>query len=206
MIRVNLLSAAGAPAQPRVWIGPQHRGAALGLVLVLLTGAGVVGWSWNLGRQNAALDTRIAGHEAALVRLKAAAVLVDQAIAKKSELSEKLALIDRLRAAQKGAVNLLSTLSRSLPDGLWLLELKQQGAVVQIEGRASSLTAVTDFAERLQDSGVFDRPVEIVSTGMEMLDDISVVRFAVKAQALGTAAKDAAAAAATAAAAARKGE
>ena len=76
-------------------------------------------------------------------------------------------------------------MSRSLTDGLWLMELKQQGAVVQMEGRATSLTAVTDFVERLQDSGVFDRPVEIVSTSMELLDDTSVVRFAVKAQARG---------------------
>src|SRR5439155_26391375 len=129
---------------------------------------------WELGRETRALDTRITQHEAGLVRLKNAAKLVDLAIARKSELSEKLALIDRLRTAQKGPVILLSTLSRSLPDGLWLMELKQQGNAVQIEGRATSLTAVTDFVERLQDSGAFDRPVEIVSTGMEMLDEASV--------------------------------
>ena len=42
-----------------------------------------------------------------------------------------------------------------------------------------------------------DRPVEIVSTGMEVLEEASVVRFAVRAQAFGTSAKEAAAAAPT---------
>ena len=96
----------------------------------------------------------------------------------------------------------MATLSRSLPDGLWLLELERQGDIVRIAGRANSLTAVTDFVERLQDSGIFDRPVDIVSTGTEQLDEISVVRFAVKSQAAGTRAREATAAAA----AARKGK
>jgi Tfp pilus assembly protein PilN len=190
MIRINLLSARGAPAKPRVLIAPQHRGAVFGLSLLLLTGMGVGGWRWEIGRETTAVAKRISQHELELVRLKDAAKLVDRMMARKAELWEKLALIDRLRAAQRGPVNLLSTLNRSLPDGLWLLELKQQGNVVQIEGRANSLTAVTDFVERLQDSGAFDRPVEIVSTGLELLEEASVVRFAVKAQALGTTGKD----------------
>jgi len=197
MIRVNLIAAAGAPAQPRVLLAPQHRGAAWGVLLLLLTASGVGGWWWELGRETTALDTHIAQNDSELVRLKDAAKLVDRAIARKSELSEKLALIDRLRTAQKGPVHLLSTISRSLPDGLWLMELKQQAGVIQLEGRATSLTAVTDFVERLQDSGVFDRPVEIVSTGMELVEESSVVRFAVRAQALGTAVKETAPVAAT---------
>src|SRR4051794_21367877 len=98
--------------------------------MLVLTGAGVAGWEWQLARKTAALDARIAQSETELVRLKEAAALVDRAIARKSELSEKLSLIDRLRAAQKGPVALLGTVSRSVPDGLWLMELKQQGNAV----------------------------------------------------------------------------
>ena len=191
MIRVNLLAGRTAPAAPRVWLPPHRRGTAAGILLLLLTTASVGGWWWQLQHETAGLDARIRTGEADLTRLRAAAALVNRAIARKGELSEKLALIDRLRAAQRGPVSLLATLSRSLPDGLWLMELKQQGTIVQLEGRALSLTAVSDFVERLQDSGLFDRPVEIVSTGMETLDEASVVRFAVRAQALGTSAVDA---------------
>jgi hypothetical protein len=74
-----------------------------------------------------------------------------------------------------------ATVSRSLPEGLWLLEIKQAGSSVQIDGRATSLTAVTDFTERLQSSGYFKRPVEIIATGTEAIEEKDVVRFTVKA-------------------------
>jgi len=195
MIRINLLATANS-AQKRSLLPVHQRGALLGFGMLAITALGVGAWWLELRRETSALDTRITKAETDLTRLKAAAKLVDRAIARKAELTEKIALIDRLRSAQRGPVNLLSTVSRSLTDGLWLMEIKQQGAAVQMEGRASSLTAVTDFVEHLQNSGAFDRPVEIMTTSMETLDEYSVVRFALKAQAAGTAAKEAAAAAA----------
>jgi Tfp pilus assembly protein PilN len=201
MIRINLLGNAGQAGNSL--IPAANRPALAGMLFLLCTLAGVGGWWWTMGRQAAALDAQIVQSEGDLARLKEAAKLVDRAIARKSELAEKLALIERLRTAQRGPVTLLSTINRSLPDGLWLLELNQRGAGVQLEGRATTLTAVTDFVERLQASGAFDRPVEIVTTSMETMDELSVVRFAVKAQAAGTAA---AAAAAAAAGEAKKGD
>jgi Tfp pilus assembly protein PilN len=194
MIRVNLLATSQVAKSPIAIAA--NRGTIAGMLLLLCTIGGVGAWWWNVNRQVAALDVRIAQNEADLTRLKDAAKLVDRAIARKGELGARLALIERLRSAQKGPVSLLSTISRDLTDGLWLMELTQRGPNVQIEGRATSLTAVTDFVERLQNSGVFDRPVEIVTTSMETVDESSVVRFAVKAQPAGTAAAAAAAAAA----------
>ena len=49
--------------------------------------------------------------------------------------------------------------------------------MVQIDGRAMSLTSVTDFTEQLQNSGMFQRPVEIVTTTTEAVEDTSVIRF-----------------------------
>jgi Tfp pilus assembly protein PilN len=193
MIRINLLATGGAVR--RELIPAAQRPALLGMAFLLCAMAGVGGWWWQIGRQTATLDVQISQTEQELTRLRAAAKLVDRAIARKSELAEKLALIERLRSAQRGPVTLLSTINRSLPDGLWLMELNQRGPAMQLEGRATSLTAVTDFVERLQVSGAFDRPVEIVTTSMETLDESTVVRFAVKAQAVGTAAAAAAAAA-----------
>jgi hypothetical protein len=45
-----------------------------------------------------------------------------------------------------------------------------------------SLSAVTDFTERLQNAGLFRRPVEILTTTTETVDDTTVIRFAVKAE------------------------
>lgn len=182
MIRVNLLSSpAGAPQ--REWLPAEQRSAALGLLMLMLTGVGVAGWWWMLQRDRSHAEAAITVAETELARLKDAARLVDQASARRGELTERLALIGRLRADQKGPVNLLETVSRSLPDGLWLLDLTQKGYGIQVEGRATTLTAVTDFVEKMQNSGLFKHPVEIVTTSMELLEESSVVRFVIKAEA-----------------------
>lgn len=182
MIRINLLGA--IPRAPRrAWLPADQKSAAAGLVLLLGTALGVGGWWWQTARAQRAVDTEIAAAQADITRLKTAAVLVDRAVARKLELTERLALIDRLHRTQRDPVELLQTISRSVPDGLWLLELKQAGNAIQIEGRATSLTALTDFVERLQTSGRFARPVDIITTNMEVVLDASVVRFALKASA-----------------------
>ena len=182
MIRVNLLaSSAGAPQ--REWLPAEQRSAALGLLMLLVTGLGVAGWWWMLQRDRVHTDAAITSAETELSHLKEAARLVDQASARRGELTERLALISRLRSDQKGPLSLLETVSRSLPDGLWLLDLTQKGYGVQIEGRATTLTAVTDFVEKMQNSSLFKHPVEIVTTSMEAVEEASLVRFAIKAEA-----------------------
>ena len=190
MIRVNLLTA--GPSAKRA-VGRSHRAALAGILALLLTVTGVALSWWQLRREVAQLDVKIVRGERDLAHFKEAARLVDRAIARRTELSEKNALIGRLRSAQQRPVDLLATVSRSLTDGLWLMELNQRGAVVQLDGRATSLTAVTDFVERLQSSGLFDRPVEILSTSVELVDETTVLRFAVRTQAAGTNAAAAAA-------------
>ena len=206
MIRVNLLATTPGAKRRHEWLPEAQRHAAAGLGALMLTAVAVSAWWFILNRQLAGVDASIGHEEASLARLKDAATLVDKATARKAELTERLGLIDRLRATKRGPVNLLETVSKSTPDGLWLLEINQKGPAVQIEGRATSITALTDFVERMQDSGLFDRPVEIMTTTSEMVEEASVVRFAVKAQAAGTAAAKAAADAAAAATKAKAGQ
>jgi type IV pilus assembly protein PilN len=184
MIKVNLLATNPGTAPAREWLPRDQRSALAGLGMLMLTGLGVGGWWYYLHHQAAALDTRIAAAQTELVRLKQASKVVDLLTARKTELAERLSLIERLRAAKREPVSLLETVSRSLPEGLWLLDLKQTGATVQIDGRATSITAVTDFTERLQDSGYFKKPVEILATSTEVIDETNVVRFSVKADAV----------------------
>lgn len=186
MIRVNLL--ANAPgAAPKDWLPREQRGAATGLLMLLGTGVLVTGWWFYLHRETSQIETKVASAQTDLTRLKKVADLVDQASAKKTELTERLAVIDRLRAVQHGPVNLLETISKSLPEGMWLTEMKQNVNTVQVEGRALSLTAVTDFTEQMQNSGLFMKPVEIVTTTTETLDDLNVIHFIVKGEGIGLA-------------------
>ena len=181
MIKVNLLATAPGKAAPREWIPQEQRAAVIGLACLLVTGLGIGGWWYYLHGVKGQVDGRITAAETQLIRLKEAAALVEKTTAKKNELAERLNVIERLRDSKRAPVNLLETLSQSLPDGLWLLEVKQAGRSVQVDGRAMSLSAVTDFAERLQNSGVFDRPVEILTTAAETFEETAVIRFSVKA-------------------------
>jgi type IV pilus assembly protein PilN len=183
MIRVNLLSNGPGAAPAKEWLPREQRGAAIGLLMLLVTAVGVGGYWGYLQSARASTEVSITAAESELARLKTAMTLLDRANARKAELNERLGLIERLRTAKRGPLSLLETVSLSVPDGLWLLEIKQTGVAVQIEGRAMSLTSVTDFTQRIQNSGLFKPPVEILTTTTELVEEVPVVRFAIKADA-----------------------
>lgn len=186
MIRVNLLSPGTEPPPGawRRWFSvPQEQQVALaGLAILVATAVGAGGWWWWVERDRRAVDAEIATAEIALTRLQEAARLMEKATAREKDLRERLTLIERLRATQRAPVLLLDTISRSLADGLWLTELRQTGTVVQLEGRALSLSALTDFIDRLQVSGRFARPVDIVTTTTETIAEQPVVRFVIRGE------------------------
>jgi type IV pilus assembly protein PilN len=198
VIRVNLLANGHGPAQPKVWVPAEQRSSLIGLFMLLATGALVAGWWYYLSIQRTATEQGITTAEVRIEQLKDALKVLEAARQQKAELEERIALIERLRSAKHAPVRMLNLLNASVPDGLWLLEVKQSGATVQIEGRAMSPSSVTDFAEALQTAGFFKMPVEIVSTLLESVEDTSVYRFLLKAEPAGAAPAPAAGAAATA--------
>lgn len=186
MIRVNLL-APGSGAPPQAWrrwlVVPQEQRAALvGLAMLVATAVGAGLWWWSIDRERRAVDAEIVAAEITITRLQEAARLMEKATAREKDLRERLGLIDRLRATQRAPVMLLDTISRALAEGLWLIELRQTGPVVQLEGRAVSYSALTDFIDRLQVSGRFMRPIDIVTSTAETIADASVVRFAIRGE------------------------
>ena len=196
MIKVNLLAAPGAVAPARELAPAAHRSALVGMSMLVMAAAGIGGWWFYQRTQATRLEGRLATLQTEIERLKEATKLVARTNARKAELSERLALIERLRETKLGPVNLLETVNRSIPESLWLLEVKQGGAAVQVDGRALSLSSVTDFAQHLQNSGLFRHPVEILTTSTEVIDETNVVRFSVKAEAVTPAAMTPAATAA----------
>jgi Tfp pilus assembly protein PilN len=169
MIRVNLLSGNPGAAQPRNFFPSEQKPAAIGLAMLLATGLGVGGWWYYLNVQHANTEQSIITAEGRIEELKDALKLLESVRLQKAELEERLSLIERLRAAKLAPVKLLDVVNEKVPDGLWLMEIKQVQAWVQLEGRS-------------QKSGYFKKPVEIITTLMETVDETTVIRFVLKAE------------------------
>jgi Tfp pilus assembly protein PilN len=186
VIHINLMDSTSKarPAYGGVF-APARIPSLIGVGVLLVTALGIGGFWWELVREEHKLDLAIASADVNLGRLRAAAQLVDRANERKVELTERLALIDRLHRVKRDPVELLMAKSKAVPNGLWLIEMKQlSGDMIQVEGRALSLTAVTDFVEALQTSGRFERPVDIITTSMESIGEQTAVRFAVRGHAI----------------------
>lgn len=182
MIRVNLLAASPGAHQPRMLVSNEQRPAMVGLAMLLVTGLSIGGWWYYLSYQRASTEAGIVTAETRMEQLKDAMKLLEAARQHKAELQERIALIDRLRTAKHAPVRMLDLMNESITDGLWLMEVKQTTNSVQIEGRAMSHTAITDFAQALQVAGFFKMPVEIVTTLMESVEEATVIRFVLKAE------------------------
>jgi len=93
-------------------------------------------------------------------------------------------VIDQLRAAQSGPVNLLSTIGKTVDDteAVWLSAMKDQGASVDIEGMALSTDAVATLITNLQKTGFFSN-IEIKETYQdEQVKDMQAFQFTLTCQ------------------------
>jgi Tfp pilus assembly protein PilN len=186
MIRVNLL----APERPA---GTKKKAAVSGgggggapggfqayLLLTLFVGGAAflcaAGW-WFKTAQIRDLDSQIANLRKREQDLKAIKVQVDAFQAKKTLLENKVNLIEKLKAEQKGPVHMLDEISKALPDFVWLTDMDQSGVGIKFKGQSNSLTAVADFISNLQRSGWFPQ-VDLAGSQ----EDKSIVTFDLSGQ------------------------
>jgi type IV pilus assembly protein PilN len=185
MIRVNLLAVdrERARRRPRLLVA-QKVTAACGLLLAA-TVVGLGTWYWSLGQRSATLDAEIQAAQQEAERLRSIIQQVQQFDERRAQLQQRVALIEQLRKGQTGPVHLLDEVSRSLPETLWLLEMKQVGQDLTLDGRCTTLTALSDFVAALNGSGYFSKGVEIVTSQVEVstvqaMPDL--IRFTVRAK------------------------
>jgi type IV pilus assembly protein PilN len=184
LIRINLLSVERERVNRKVTL-PIGQKISAGCSLIPVAAALVVGWwYWELQGQRAALNQQIADAERERTRLQSIIEQVQEFEARGAQLQQRVSLIERLREGQLEPVRLLDHVSRSLPDTMWLTQLRQQGPEVAIEGRCTSLNALSDFVSGLEGSSLFLRPVEIVNGRIEPPEAGAprVIQFSVKAR------------------------
>jgi type IV pilus assembly protein PilN len=188
MIKINLLSG-DKPRAARKTRLPQFslKGQQLtvGCALILVASGGFISWRYyTLNRDSAALDVAISQGQQETVRLHSLIAEVQQFEQRRTQLQQRVGLIEQLRRDQTGPVHMLDQISLALPTMMWLTDLKQTPgqSEVLIEGRCTGLTGLSDFVSNLEASGYFKKSVEIVSTQVEGQGGGDLIKFAVKAQ------------------------
>ena len=78
-------------------------------------------------------------------------------------------------------MHVLDELSKAIPDRLWLVSLGQRDKDFTMEGRTTSLTALSDFVANLEASGWFKKPVEILDSAVDQTAQGDMVRFTIRA-------------------------
>jgi len=182
VIKINLLAVDRDRAKRKATIPGGDR-ITIACSLILVSAALVVGWwYWSLQKQSSDVDQQIVDAQRETARLQGVIQQVQQFEARRAQLQQRVTLIEELRKGQTGPVHLLDEVSRSVPDTMWLTVMKQTGNDIAIEGRCSTLTALSDFVSALEMSNYFERPVEIVDSTVEPASGTTpeLIRFSVK--------------------------
>jgi type IV pilus assembly protein PilN len=160
MIRVNLL--------PHRQIRREARQREFGLMALFSASIAAVIIFLGYSYINAKIETQTERN----TRLDAAIVKLDKEIADIKDLKDQIStmlerkqVVENLQTNRSQAVVVLDELSRQLPDGMYLKSIKQQGAIISIEGVADTNARVATLVRNLSTSNWMELPnlVEIKS-------------------------------------------
>lgn len=184
MIRINLLAVERARAKGPGKLGGAQKVTVASSLLLVAAALFVGWWYWSLQRQSADLDQRIADAQLEVQRLQSIIQQVEDFEAQQAELQQRVTLIQQLQQGKSEAVHMLDAISRALPETMWLTEMREEDDGISIDGRCTTLTALSDFVANLESSGYFARPVEIVDSQVEpaaQANSAELIRFTVRA-------------------------
>lgn len=159
MIKINLL-AEKKPVKTKSSAGLSLEGASAGqnLLFVAILIVGMVlagGWWWSLENRTTELKREISRADQELARLEEIRKKSERFKAKKDLLARKIQLITDLKKQQEVPVRILDQVSRNLPEFLWLESMSAQDNEINISGKATTYTAVSNFYANLTNSGYF---------------------------------------------------
>ena len=184
MIRINLLAVERERVRKRVVLIPAAHRVTVGATVILVGTAVLIGWWFlTLRQQSAQLDIDLTQAETETRQIRSVLEQVRKFESQKAMLQQRVTLIEQLRKGQYAPVHLLDEVSKSVPDRLWLNDLKQAGADFTIAGMTDSMTAVSDFVANLEGTRWFKKPVEILDSQVQTDAKAGdLIKFEIKAQ------------------------
>jgi type IV pilus assembly protein PilN len=184
MIRINLLAVERAKAKKTrsFTLSPAHRVTIGASVILIATVLGIGWWFMSLRQQSAQIDTDLVRAESESLQLRSVLAQVQKFEARKAQLTQRVTLIEQLRRGQTAPVHVLDEVSKSLPERVWLNDMKQTGADFFLQGYAVSLPSLSDFVANLEATKWFIKPVELLDSQVQSDKKTGdLVRFSLKA-------------------------
>ena len=190
MIRVNLLGGERQVKKRAIVFDVAKRlTIACSLILVVAV-AGIAFWYYSLNQRSAQVDADIAAAQQEQARLQSILRDVASFDQQRAQLQQRVALIEQLRSGQSIPVQLLDTVSKSVPDMLWLTDFEQKGDALTIQGQSTTLISLSDFVGNLGATPLLLKPIEIADSKVETVAGtggaaaagIDLIKFTVKAQ------------------------
>jgi type IV pilus assembly protein PilN len=167
MIRINLLGGERKGKVVARFDASQQITALCGLVVAAAVG-GIGFWYWSLSSTASSLDAQVTTLTREAQRLDTVLAEVKAFEDRKANIQQRVVLIERLRQGQTVPVQLLDHVSRSLPEMLWLTDMRQEGSFLTIEGQTTTLIGLSDFVGNLGTNAVLQKPIEIMDSGAEV--------------------------------------
>lgn len=182
MIRINLLAVDRERTKRGAIIPAAQRVTIAASLILIATFLFVAWWFWSLHQTSVRLDDDLAKGEREMQQLRSVLTQVQKFEASKTQLQQRVTLIEQLRRGQSGPVHILDEISKAVPERLWLTELTQKGDDIVLAGMTTSLTGLSDLVANLETSVWFKKPVDIVDS--QVVTDAKtgdIYKFSVKA-------------------------
>jgi type IV pilus assembly protein PilN len=186
MIRINLLEApkpknkrSAMPSMPTMEVGDVGSPRLKVLLAVGLTAAFNLYTWYHLDAQKKTIEQNMAKAEQKNRELADVKVRYMARQREAENYKRRVDVIDQLRSNQAGPVNLMAMLGETVnnTEAVWLSNMKDQGASVDIEGMALSEDAVANLISNLQKTGYF-RTVEMKEAVQdEQVKDMQAFQF-----------------------------
>jgi len=130
-------------------------------MLGLSAAAGVVLWfliNTYYNNQISGQNERNAYLQGQIAQVDKQITEIDELDKKKSKLLARKEVIEQLQANRSQMVHLFDSLVRTIPDGVILTSIKQEGDKLTLEGRSQSNARVSTYMRNLEGSGWMSKP------------------------------------------------
>jgi Tfp pilus assembly protein PilN len=188
MIKINLLESSkgknkrggsNAPTMPTMEMGDLGSPKLKVLVVLLLAGVLNFAYWYRLDRQSRTIAAQMQAAEQTNRELSDVKARYLERQTQANNYKRRVDVIDSLRAAQSGPVNLLAMLGETVngTEAVWLRSMDDTGPNVSLEGTALSTDAVANLMANLQKTGFF-KNIEIKETYQDdAIKDMQAFQF-----------------------------